>query len=80
MALTRESLLVFFERELGLSTNDIEDASLLFSEGVIDSLGVLDLVTFIATAAGIDVQPSEITLDNFDSVGRILAFAARKAS
>lgn len=79
MALSADSLLAFVRDELGIDTSDIDATSELFSEGVIDSLGVLDLVAFVSTEAGIKVLPTEISLENFDTIERILAFASAKA-
>jgi acyl carrier protein len=50
----------------------------LFSEGLLDSLVVLDLVALIEKESGVTISPSEINLDNLDSVERILAFVANK--
>jgi len=46
----------------------------LFSSGIIDSMGVIALVEFIETHTGRKIKPTEITLDNFDSVDNILKF------
>jgi acyl carrier protein len=55
------------------------DVSLL-REGIIDSLGVMELVTFVSTTFGITVEPQEVTADNFDSVNNLAAFVRRKLS
>lgn len=49
----------------------------LFSDGLLDSLSVLDLVTLVEELAGKPVAPEDITLENFDSVSRILGLIAR---
>jgi len=54
-----------------------DDASFL-QEGIIDSLGVLELVTFVGQKFGITVEPHEVTPDNFDSVNRLAAYIRRK--
>lgn len=79
MALSADSLLAFVRDELGIDTSGLDATSELFSEGIIDSLGVLDLVAFVSSEAGIEVKPTEISLENFDTIERILAFAAAKA-
>lgn len=53
------------------------DASLLES-GVIDSMGVLLLVTWLEQDFGIVVDDDEVVPDNLDSIGGIDAFLARK--
>lgn len=79
MALTADSLLAFVRDDLGIDTAGLDATSPLFSEGIIDSLGVLDLVAFVSSEAGVKVSPSEISLENFDTIERILAFASAKA-
>ncbi len=49
------------------------DASFL-QEGIIDSLGVMELVTFVQTRFNVSVEMHEVTPDNFDSVDKLAAF------
>lgn len=53
------------------------DASFL-ANGVIDSLGVLELVTFATREFNLQIETSEVTPENFDSVNRFAAFIRRK--
>jgi acyl carrier protein len=46
--------------------------------GIIDSLGVVELVAFAGQEFGIQVDPAEITPENFDSVDRMAAYVRRK--
>jgi acyl carrier protein len=50
----------------------------LLAAGVIDSTGVLELVTFLESSFGIRVADEDIVPDNLDSVGRITAYVKRK--
>ena len=54
-----------------------DDTSFL-QEGIIDSLGVMELMTFVKTSYQVVVDPLEITPDNFDSVAKLAAFVRRK--
>ena len=54
-----------------------DDASFL-NEGIIDSMGSLELVTFVESEFGIKVQMSEVVVKNFDSVGQLANFIRRK--
>jgi acyl carrier protein len=47
----------------------------LFSSGALDSVAMLQLITFVEEEAGIRVRPEDVTLDNFDSATRIVRFA-----
>ena len=54
------------------------DETSFLREGIIDSLGVLELVDFAAAKFGIRVDPGEVTPENFDSVIRLATFIRRK--
>jgi acyl carrier protein len=56
-----------------------DDASLL-REGVIDSLGVVELVEFVQNRFGVKVDQQEVIPDNFDSVARLAAYVRSKQS
>ncbi len=53
----------------------IDDDTELFSGGLIDSLSVMDLVCLVEEEIGCEIPPSMITLDNFDTLNRIVRFA-----
>lgn len=50
----------------------------LVEAGLIDSMGVAELVAFIESRYGIAVADDELVPDNLDSIARIVAFVARK--
>lgn len=54
-----------------------DDASFL-EEGIIDSIGVLELVLFVEETFGLTVPDQEITPDNFDSVRKLANFICSK--
>jgi len=56
-----------------------DDVSFL-QEGVIDSIGVMELVEFVQETFGVKVEQSEVTPEHFDSVARLAAFVRRKAA
>lgn len=47
-------------------------------EGIIDSMGVMELATFVNTEFGIQVEPQDVTPDNFDSVNKLAEYVRRK--
>jgi acyl carrier protein len=53
-----------------------EDGSLLGN--VVDSLGVLELVTFLQDQFNISVEDEDVVPSNLDSVKNLTAFVARK--
>jgi acyl carrier protein len=70
-----DSNLLFGNDELNYS----DDSSLL-SEGIVDSLGAVDLVAFLQKRYKIKIGQQEVRPDNFDSVAKIAAFVRRKTN
>jgi acyl carrier protein len=64
----------------GAAKNALDDETALFSSGMIDSLSVIDLVSFVEGQIGQPVPPEQITLENFDSIAKIVAFASTLGS
>jgi len=58
----------------------LDDDTGLFSGGLIDSLSVIELVSFVEGEIGCAIPPADITLENFDSINRIVRFAEALAS
>lgn len=53
------------------------DASLL-DAGIIDSTGVLEVVAFLESEFGIQVDDAEILPENLDTIDRVAAYVERK--
>lgn len=73
------SLTAFVEKELakGRKSNIRPDDDLL-SEGIIDSLGILQLVSFIEEKFGIQIDDEDVVLENFQSVAALNNFLNSK--
>ena len=78
MSLTRDSILKFLDAELGVDVDNVSDETELLSSGLVDSLAVMDLVTFVSEEADIKVRTTEITLANFNTIPGILDFTSGK--
>lgn len=46
----------------------------IIEEGIIDSMGILSLVSFLETKYGIEIDLEEINADNFATVKKIAQF------
>ena len=79
MALSRDSLITYLNSKLGLDTTDVDDETLLFSTSLLDSFSMVDLIMFIEKEGAIKLSPTDVSLDNLDSIGRILRFAGERA-
>ena len=73
----RNKLIEFLCDKAWMDANEIEDDTPLFSAGIIDSTDLLEMVSMIEKEFSTKITPGQLTLENFDSVGRILAFAER---
>ncbi len=58
--------------------NPITDDDSFLETGVVDSMGVMELVTYIQSEFGIEVAQSEIVVENFDSIQKVANFVRRK--
>jgi acyl carrier protein len=54
------------------------DHASFLEEGIVDSLGVMELVSFVEDKFGVKVADQDITPDNFDSVTKLSAYVQRK--
>ena len=53
------------------------DAS-LFETGILDSMGVLTLVTWLEETFGFTVEDDEVLPENIDGIDRLVAYIGRK--
>jgi acyl carrier protein len=60
------------------NTIAVDAETSLFQDQILDSLNLVELITFLETQFGIKVAPSEVSIDNLDSVSRIVGFIQRK--
>jgi len=65
----KEFILTEVNPELG--RQDLEDDEPLIDSGIVDSLGVLRILSFLDEAFGIDLSNDEIKLENFRTVRAI---------
>ena len=80
MALNRESLIQYMHERFGVDPADVTDATPLFSSSLLDSFSIVEMMMFIETEAGIRMDAWDVTLDNLDSIERILAYVQHKRS
>ena len=56
----------------------IDDETSFIDGGIIDSIGVLELVAFIEEKFGFRVEDEELVPDNLDSINKIFAYVNSK--
>ena len=56
----------------------IDENTSFLAEAIIDSTGVLELVSFLEEAFGFRIEDEEITPDNLDSIDKLGTFVEKK--
>jgi acyl carrier protein len=77
---TRDNLRAFLATELGVDLTNVDDTSPLFSTGLVDATALTSLTTFLEDTAHFEMSPSDVNLDNLDSIERILSFVTQATS
>ena len=53
---------------------------MLLESGILDSLGVVQLMTFLSETRNVEIGDEDFTLENFETVGSLARFVAAKRS
>lgn len=78
MSLTADDLIRFLSDELNIE-DEIDAQTELFSTGILDSVAMMNIIGFVEEKARIEVRPADVTLENFDTVERIVDYAREQA-
>lgn len=73
----RQNLIDFLEDDLGVDLDGVADDEPLFSSGIVDSFALVTLMMHLEKQGGFRINPADVTLDNLDSIERILAYCQR---
>ena len=60
--------------------DDVANDASFLEQGIVDSMGMVELVTFLETTYSIKVADDELVQENLDSLDNIAAFIERKHS
>jgi len=58
--------------------NAVADHESLIKKGIVDSTGILELISFLEETFGVAVAEEEMVPANFDSIDTVTAFLTRK--
>jgi acyl carrier protein len=58
----------------------LTDATALISSGIIDSIGLVRLITHLEEVFQIEIETVDVTIDNFDNLASIVSTIQRKRS
>jgi len=79
MSETRDKIRAFIlENFLFGNDQDLNDDISFLDEGIIDSTGILELVSFLEEEFSISVEDDDILPENLDSIKNVVAYLGRK--
>lgn len=59
---------------------ELENHTLIFDEGLFDSMGFMALISFIDEEFGVQPGDDELVVENFESIDAIVKFLSEKLS
>jgi acyl carrier protein len=62
----------------GMEDVQLSDEDSLVEKGLIDSTGILELVSFLEEKYGIDIDDTELVPENFDNINALVRFLDSK--
>lgn len=68
----------YIARESFYQSNTVQEDTLIFENGLLDSMGFLFLIDFLKDEFHIEVEDSDLVDDNFKSINNISAFVLKK--
>ena len=71
-------LKTYLRDDLDVDFVDLTDDSALFSSGIIDSFALVSLMALLEDKGGIRISPSDVNVENFDSITRMMNFVQSK--
>ena len=60
------------------SDDGLSDESSFLEEGIIDSTGILELVSFLEEEFGITIEDEELIPENLDSINNVASYLQKK--
>ncbi len=60
--------------------DDFTSDDRLFSSGLVDSMNIVEIILFVETYFDIQVDPTDLSMDNFDSMASVAGYVENKLS
>ncbi|MBN1251586.1 MAG: acyl carrier protein [Bacteroidales bacterium] len=64
----------------GTNNFQIDESTLLFEEGLFDSMGFMALIAFLQEEYNIQANDDELVVENFESINAIVTYVNKKLS
>ena len=61
-------------KDLGRNASGVSDDDILPETGVLDSAAIIELIVWVETEFGIDIDQGELSLENFGSIRRMTEY------
>lgn len=71
-------LVSFVRHDICNDTIDLAPDTDLLLTGAVDSLGVIRITQWIEDETGIEVDPGDVTLDNFQTIDRMVVYVEKR--
>ena len=59
--------------------SDLQNHTSFLENGIIDSTGILELIAFLETTYGIQIEDAELVPENLDSLDNIVGFLQKRS-
>ncbi|HPE56768.1 MAG TPA: acyl carrier protein [Bacteroidales bacterium] len=76
----KEKIRKFIAETAFVPEEKIQDGTMIFTEGIFDSMGFLSLINFIEDNFDVKAEDAELLEENFESLEAISAFVVRKTN
>ena len=70
-------LTAFIASEIVSRGTEVDPDTELLRSGLVDSLGVVEIVYWLEERIDVEIDPADVTIDNFGSVTRIVDYVDR---
>jgi acyl carrier protein len=74
----KDRLHTYIVKETMSDSNNIKDDTLLFEQGIFDSIGLLLLIEFIKNEFNVTTSDDELLIENFESINSMVGFITSK--
>jgi acyl carrier protein len=78
MVLNKEEIKTFIAETSFTDPKEIKDDTMLFEEGIFDSMGLLNLISFLEENYGVQTDDTDLVEENFQNLNAIEDYVARK--
>lgn len=74
----KEQIKTFIVKTSFVDPEKVKDETLIFTEGIFDSMGFLSLINFVEDNFSIKAEDAELLEENFESVNAIVSYIEKK--